>query len=137
MSTSEITYFNGANMPGPKVPLSHGALAADGWLYVSGMVPRTPDGQIIEDDTKRATLQCLENFLEVVETAGGTREDIVKTNVYLADFADYGAMNQAYVAFFGTAFPARTTIQAGALGIGAVEIDGTAYRSSWQPAAGR
>jgi 2-iminobutanoate/2-iminopropanoate deaminase len=91
------------------------------------MVPRMADGTIIENDTRRATLLCLENLLDVVETAGGKLEDIVKTNVYLADFTDYGAMNEAYVEFFGERPPARTTIQAGALGIGAVEIEGTAY----------
>lgn len=132
MSTDTITHLNGKEMPAPTVPLSHGVLA-DGWLYVSGMVPRMPDGHIIEDDAKRATLQCLENLLEVVRTAGGGIEDIVKTNVYLADFSDYRAMNEAYIEFFGSPYPARTTIQAGALGIGAVEIDGTAYRRGWEP----
>jgi 2-iminobutanoate/2-iminopropanoate deaminase len=121
-----ITYLNGKGLSPPTVPLAHGVVAG-GWLYISGMVPRMPDGMILEGDTKRATLQCLENLLDVVETAGGTRGDIVKTNVYLADFSDYGAMNEAYVEFFGSKPPARTTIQAGALGIGAVEIDGTAY----------
>jgi 2-iminobutanoate/2-iminopropanoate deaminase len=126
MSADRITHLNGKGMPAPKVPLSHGVIAG-GCLYVSGMVPRMADGTIIEGDTKRATLQCLENMLDVVETAGGTIGDIVKTNVYLADFADYAAMNEAYVEFFGDPPPARTTIQAGALGIGDVEIDGTAY----------
>jgi 2-iminobutanoate/2-iminopropanoate deaminase len=126
MSADRITHLNGKGLPAPKVPLSHGVVAG-GCLYVSGMVPRMPDGTIVEGDTKRATLLCLENLLDVVETAGGTREDIVKTNVYLADFADYGAMNEAYDEFFGGTPPARTTIQAGALGIGDVEIDGTAY----------
>jgi 2-iminobutanoate/2-iminopropanoate deaminase len=108
------------------VPLSHGVIAA-GWLYISGMVPRTPTGEIIESDTRSATLQCLENLLDVVVSAGGTRQSIVKTNVYLADFADYGAMNEAYTQFFPGKPPARTTIEAGGLGIGRVEIDGTAY----------
>ena len=126
MSSNRTTHLNGKGLPTPKVPLAHGVVA-DGWLSVSGMVPRRPDGTIIEGDSKQATLQCLENLLDVVETAGGTREDIVKTNVYLADFADYGAMNEAYAQFFGGRPPARTTIQAGALGIGDVEIDGTAY----------
>jgi 2-iminobutanoate/2-iminopropanoate deaminase len=135
MSTDSITLLNGNELPAPKVPLSHGVLAG-GWLSVSGMVPRMPDGHIIEGDTKRATLQCLENFVEVVKTAGGSIEDIVKTNVYLADFADYGVMNEAYAEFFGSRHPARTTIQAGALGIGAVEIDGAAYRTSWERSAG-
>lgn len=126
MSRDRITVLNGRGLAIPKVPLSHGVVAG-GWLTVSGMVPRMADGTIVEGDTKRATLQCLENFLDVVETAGGSRDDIIKTNVYLATFADYGLMNEAYREFFGDKPPARTTIEAGALGIGDVEIDGTAF----------
>ena len=126
MSDVEITKFNGEGIPGPTVPLSHGVLA-DGWVYSAGVVGRKPTGEIIEDDQEAATLQCLENLLAIVKTAGGDKSNIVKVTVYLSDFGDYGAMNAAFEAFFDAPYPARTTSQAGALGIGRVELDGVAY----------
>jgi 2-iminobutanoate/2-iminopropanoate deaminase len=121
-----LDIFNAATMAPPKVPLSHGVLAG-GWLHVAGMVARTSDGTIIEDDVVRATLQCLDNMEAVLATREADRRSVVKVNVYLVDFADYGAMNKAFEEFFDGTYPARTTIQAGGLGLGTVEIDAVAY----------
>lgn len=121
-----LDIFNADTMAPPKVPLSHGVLAG-GWLHVAGMVARTSDGSIVEDDVLQATLQCLENMEAVLVTRGADRRSVVKVNVYLADFGDYGKMNQAFEQFFTGGYPARTTIQAGALGIGNVEVDAVAY----------
>jgi 2-iminobutanoate/2-iminopropanoate deaminase len=121
-----LDIFNADTMAAPKVPLSHGVLAG-GWLHVAGMVARTSDGSIVEDDVLQATLQCLENMEAVLATRGADRRAVVKVNVYLADFGDYGKMNQAFEQFFTSGYPARTTIQAGALGIGNVEVDAVAY----------
>lgn len=124
--TDVVRKFNAEGMAPPKVPLSHGVLAG-GWPQIAGMVARTTDGEIVEDDVTEATIVCLENMLRVVETAGGSKSDITKVNVYLERFEDYGAMNAAFERFFEGSYPARTTIAAGALGIGNVELDGLAY----------
>jgi len=121
-----LDIFNADDMAAPTVPLSHGVLAG-GWLHVAGMVARTYTGEIIADDAVGATLQCLENMEAVLRTRGLDRRSVVKTTVYLADFADYGAMNRAFGEFFGGTYPARTTIQAGGLGLGTVELDAVAY----------
>jgi 2-iminobutanoate/2-iminopropanoate deaminase len=129
MSDVGITKFNADGLPTPKVPLSHGVVA-DGWLFCAGVVGRKPNGDIIEDDQRLATLQCLENMLAIVKTAGGDKSNVIKVNVYLSDFADYGAMNAAFTEFFDLPYPARTTIEAGGLGIGQIELDGVAYLGS-------
>jgi 2-iminobutanoate/2-iminopropanoate deaminase len=118
--------IQGRGLPPSRAPLSHGVVAG-GWLYVSGMVARRPhDLTIIEDDPVKATTQCLENMLAVVEAAGGGPEDVVKVSVFLASMADYEAMNTAYRKFFAGVFPARTTVEA-VLGVGRIEIDCVAY----------
>jgi 2-iminobutanoate/2-iminopropanoate deaminase len=121
-----LDIFNAATMAAPKVPLSHGVLAG-GWLHVAGMVARTSEGLIIEDDVVAATLQCLENMEAVLATRQADRSSVVKINVYLTDFVDYPKMNTAFEQFFQGTYPARTTIQAGGLGLGTVEIDAVAY----------
>jgi 2-iminobutanoate/2-iminopropanoate deaminase len=91
------------------------------------MVARTNTGEIIADDVAAATIQCLENMEAVLRTRGLDRRSVVKLTVYLVDFADYGAMNRAFEVFFSGTYPARTTIQAGGLGLGTVELDAVAY----------
>jgi 2-iminobutanoate/2-iminopropanoate deaminase len=122
----KLDIFNADHLAAPTVPLSHGVLAG-GWLHVAGMVARTPTGEIIADDAASATRQCLENMEAVLRTRGIDRRSVVKVTVYLVDFADYGAMNRAFEEFFGGTYPARTTIQAGGLGLGTVELDAVAY----------
>ncbi|WP_396448826.1 RidA family protein [Actinomadura sp.] len=118
--------FNADTMAAPKVPLSHGVVVGD-WLHVSGMVARARSGEIVEGDIVASTRQCLENMEAVLATRGADRTSVVKVNVYLVDFADYAGMNKAFEEFFESPYPARTTIQAGALGIGEVELDAVAY----------
>ena len=70
------------------------------------------------------TEQVLKNLVAVLKEAKMGPENVVKTTVYLADFADFGKMNEIYARQFPKAPPARTTIQAGALPKGAtIEVD--------------
>jgi 2-iminobutanoate/2-iminopropanoate deaminase len=60
----------------------------------------------------------------ILEAAGSSLGKVVKCNVYLRDIADFAAMNEVYATYFDPPYPARTTIQAGALPAGiAVEIE--------------
>ena len=88
----------------------------------AGLVPETmelaPGGIVAE------TRQTLINLKNVLEAAGTSMENALKTTVYLRDMADFAAMNAVYAEFFGQNPPARTTIQAAGLPKGAaVEID--------------
>jgi 2-iminobutanoate/2-iminopropanoate deaminase len=109
--------------------LSHAARVGD-VIYCSGQVPLLPDGTLLDSDVGAMTRQVVANLERVLSAAGATISDVARTNVYLADMADYAAMNAAYVELFPDR-PARTCVQVAALPLGArVEIDCIAVRGS-------
>jgi 2-iminobutanoate/2-iminopropanoate deaminase len=109
------------------VPLSHAMRAGD-FIFLSGMVARRPeDGVIIDDDVRAATGQCLEHIKNLLAEEKARMDDLVKVTIYLKDFGDFPAVNEVYQTYFSGDPPTRTTIQAGNLGIGLVEIEGIAY----------
>lgn len=97
-------------------------------VWTSGQIPLDPAtgelvGGTIADQTERVFL----NLAAVLAGAGLGFEDVVKTTVYLADMADFAAMNEVYARHLGVSLPARTTIAAAGLPKGArVEIDAVA-----------
>ncbi len=115
--------------PSPVGPYSP-ALVWENLVFISGQGPLDPKtGKRVEGDIAAQTRQVFSNLDALLIAAGSSRSNALKVNVYLANIEDFGAMNEVYKEFFsGTTFPARTTIQAGALpgGIG-VEIDIIAY----------
>lgn len=115
--------------PSPVGPYSP-ALVWGNLVFISGQGPLDPKtGKRVEGDIAVQTRQVFSNLDALLVAAGSSRRNVLKVNVYLAKIEDFGAMNEVYKEFFsGATFPARTTIQAGALpgGIG-VEIDIIAY----------
>ena len=105
-------------------PYSHAVWAGD-LLYLSGQTPVDPaTGKLVEGDVSIQTSRCFENLFGVLVEAGLTPHHIIKVNVYLADMADFSAMNDVYAGLFEKPFPARTTIQAAGLPLGArIEIE--------------
>ncbi len=105
-------------------PYSH-AVDAGELVYCSGQTPLDPaTGKLAEGGVGVQTDRCLSNLFAVLSAAGLGPDDVVKTNVYLVDMADFAAMNEAYARRFGTPYPARTTIGVAALPLGArVEIE--------------
>jgi 2-iminobutanoate/2-iminopropanoate deaminase len=104
------------------------AVQVDGWLYLSGQLGMDPaTTELVEGGFEAQTRQVLQNIREVLAAAGCTFADIVKTTVYLIDFADFPVMNRLYGEAMGNHCPARTTVQVAALPKGGrVEIDVTA-----------
>ena len=108
--------------------LSHAVRVGD-VIYCSGQVPLGPDGSLVDSDIGAMTRQVVANLEQVLAAAGATLTDVVRTNVYLADMADYSGMNAAYAELFPDK-PARTCVQVAGLPLGArVEIDCIAVRS--------
>jgi 2-iminobutanoate/2-iminopropanoate deaminase len=102
------------------------AIAANGFVFLSGQIPLDPaTGQLIESaDVGDHVRRVMENLKAVLEAAGSGFDRAVKATIYLADIADFPAVNRAYAAYFREAPPARATVQVGALPLGArVEID--------------
>lgn len=90
---------------------SAGAIGA-GLLFVSGQGPMDPmTGRVIEGDFRAKARQCLANIETVLQAAGGSRADIVKTTVFLHDWADFPVLNEVFAEFFGPRPPARSTVQ--------------------------
>lgn len=104
------------------------AIAADGWLFLSGQVALDPaTGQMLEGDVAAQTERALQNLQGVLEKAGASLGDVVRTTVYLRDMADFAAMNAVYARFFTGAPPARSTVAVAGLPKDArVEIDAIA-----------
>jgi len=94
-------------------------------VYSSGQIALVPgSGQLVGGGIAEQTEQVLQNLAAVLRGAGLTLADVVKTTVYLADLADFAAMNDVYGRHFAGALPARSTVGVAALPKGArVEID--------------
>lgn len=98
---------------------------------VSGQLPiDAATGNFPADDIAAQTRQSLENIKVILEEAGYTMADVVKSTVLLKDIADFGAMNEVYGEYFSKPFPARAAFQVGALPKDAkVEIEVVAVKS--------
>ena len=125
---SEVERINIENAPSPKGAYSQVARAGD-FLYVSGQGPIDPATQeFVFSDIRGETLLTLENVERVLKGCGASKKNIVKCGVFLANAADFTAMNEAYSTFFEGTAPARTTVQATLVEPGMkVEIDCVAY----------
>lgn len=110
--------------PGAIGPYSQ-AIRAAGLIFCSGQIPIDPKtGDFVSDDVAEQTEQVLRNLTAVLEAAGTTLNDVVKTTVFLADMNDFAAMNEVYGRYFSENKPARATVQAARLPRDArVEID--------------
>jgi 2-iminobutanoate/2-iminopropanoate deaminase len=97
-------------------------------VFTAGQIAIDPkSGKLAGEGIADQTAQVLKNLSAVLAGAGLTLADVVKTTVYLADMQDFKAMNQVYEQHFTSSPPARTTIAAGGLPLGArVEIDAIA-----------
>lgn len=92
------------------------AIQAGNAIYVSGQLPiDAKTGAFPADDIAAQTRQSLENIKVILEEAGYTMADVVKSTVLLKNIADFGAMNEVYGEYFSKPFPARAAFQVGAL----------------------
>ena len=97
-------------------------------IVTSGQIAIDSDTNEVVTDIYKATKMVLESLLLVVENGGGSKNTIMKADVFLKDLKDFNVFNQAYSEFFGNHKPARVTVQAGDLAEGAtIEIADMAY----------
>jgi 2-iminobutanoate/2-iminopropanoate deaminase len=97
-------------------------------IFLSGQVPLDPSsGQMVAGSIAEQTDCVLDNLSHVLEAAGASFANVVKTTIYLVDLGDFQAVNERYAKRFTGAFPARATVQVSALPKGArIEIDAIA-----------
>ena len=101
-------------------PYSQG-IVAGGFLFTAMQIALDPDsGELVGSTAAAQVRRCLENIGAIVEAAGASLADVVKTTVYLKDMAEFQAVNEAYARFFISNPPARGIIEASALPKGAL-----------------
>ena len=98
-------------------------------VYTSGQIPVNPQTGEIPATIEEQTAQSLRNAQAVLEAAGFTMNNVVKTLVFLSDLGEFAAMNEVYASFFQQPYPARSCVQVAAIPKGAkVEIECIAVR---------
>jgi 2-iminobutanoate/2-iminopropanoate deaminase len=103
------------NAPGAIGPYSQ-AVKAGNLVFVSGQIPIDPNtGEFVAGDIPEQTSQVLKNLSAILEAAGASLNNVVKTTVFLADMNDFAAMNAVYAEFFNDNKPARATVEAARL----------------------
>ena len=112
------------NAPGAIGPYSQ-AVKTNGMVFCSGQIPiDVATGEFVSTDVAEQTEQVLKNLGAVLEAAGTSLNNVVKTTVFLANMSDFAAMNEVYARYFSENKPARATVQAAGLPRGArVEIE--------------
>lgn len=96
-------------------------------VFVSGQIPLAPAGTVVPGGVAEQTEQCLLNVRAILEAAGLSMQDVIKTTVYMTDLGQFAAMNEVYARHFRAPYPARATVEVRALPKGvAVEIDALA-----------
>lgn len=86
------------------------AVKANGFLFLSGILGVDKEGSIAEDDVGQQTRQVMENIKEILQIAGLSLADVLKTTVYITDMNNYAAMNAVYGEYFPSEPPARATV---------------------------
>ena len=107
-------------------------IVAGGFVFTAGQIPLIPGtSNLREGGIEAQTRQVMNNIRGLLEAAGSSLENVVKTTVFLADIKDFAAFNAVYSEYFPQAPPARTTVQAGGLPIGAlIEVEAVALLES-------
>lgn len=102
---------------GVAAPLAHysHAVVSEGMLYVAGQVPIDESGNVVQGDAAAQARQVLTNLSRVVQSAGASLHEVVKTTVFLTDMADRAAVGAVRKDFFSDPPPANTLVGVAAL----------------------
>lgn len=99
------------NAPAAIGPYSQ-AVVAGNLIFTSGQLPIDPaNGQLINDDVKKAAERSMENIKAILEAAGSSLDKVIKTVIYLKDMNDFAAVNEVYSRYFQSNEPARSCVQ--------------------------
>ena len=123
------TVISTPNAPAAIGPYSP-AIEANGMVFVSGQIPIIPStGELLEGSIAELTNRCLTNAAAILEAAGLSLKNVVKTTVFLSDMNDFAEMNAEYARFFPAPAPARSAVAVKTLPKGVrVEIECIAAR---------
>ncbi len=104
------------------------AIQAGNLLFVSGQIPLTPAGEMVDGGIEEQAHQVFRNVQAILESAGSSWEQVVKVGLFLTDLSHFATVNQIYEQYLGHVKPARFTVEVSALPKGAlVEMEAIAY----------
>ncbi len=107
---SSITAINTPQAPAAIGPYNQ-AIRYSNFVYTSGQVALDPEsGGLVGDDVQTQTRRVFQNLQAVLESAGTSLSNVVKTTVFLVSMSDFQAMNAVYAEYFSETKPARSTI---------------------------
>lgn len=106
------------------------AVCAGEWVFVSGQLGLSPQGEMVSESTVEQTRQALENLRSILQQAGLGMESVVQVTIFLTDIQEFKAVNEVYAQYFEPPYPARYCVEVSALPRGGrVEIAAIAKRS--------
>lgn len=103
--------INTEKAPQPIGPYSQAIHASGDFIFISGQIPFTADGQLAGDDIVAQTKQAIENIGAILEAKGLNYNNVVKTTVLMVNLGDFATMNDIYNHYFGESKPARAAYQ--------------------------
>ena len=100
------------NAPAPIGPYNQ-AVLSNGVLYISGQIPLDPASmELVEGDLEKETVQVMENLKAILEAAGMTIDQVVKSSIFLKDMNNFAQINKVYGSYFNEdSAPARETVE--------------------------
>lgn len=122
--------INASNAPAAIGPYSH-ATEIEGYIFTSGQLGIDPATGKLCDGVEAQARQAFTNIKNVLEAAGASMDDVLKTTVFVTDLKDFVKVNAIYAEFFAPNFPARSCVQVAALPAGGlVEIEVIANKAA-------
>ena len=134
-TASTLEAFERRVIAAPDAPEAIGpysqAIQVGNMLFLAGQIGLDPGtGTLVEGGIEAETRQVMENLSAVLKAAGFSMEDVVQTQVFLADLSEYSVMNEVYGSYFAGAYPGRAAVQVARLPLDArVEIMMTAVKA--------
>lgn len=105
------------------------AIVEGNMIFTSGQIYLTPEGRLLEGTIEEQVHQIMKNLQAILEAAGVSFKNVVKTTIYVTDMADYGKVNEVYGSYTEEPYPARETVCVKELPLGAkVEISMVALK---------
>jgi 2-iminobutanoate/2-iminopropanoate deaminase len=129
MPEKSVVRTDSAPAPFRGAPYSQAVIFGD-LVFVAGQVALRPGhDEIVSEAIEEQTVQVCENIKAILEAAGSSWDNVLKTTVFLVDFADFPTLNEVYGRYVGERPPARATVEIKSLPMGAkLEIEVIAHR---------
>lgn len=117
------------NQAPPAIGSYSQAVLAGEWVFVSGQLGLSPQGEMVSENAAEQAKQALENLRAILREAGLDLENVVQVTIFLTDIQQFSAVNEVYAQYFKPPYPARCCVEVSALPReGKVEIAAIAHR---------